>query len=110
MLVPAWWTYHECVASSHTGRDTTARRARAHARCSKCALQLRGSEPLWHGTISAHTRLALSAAGARKSLGKSAAERYAPEVNGTILIVDDDEDTAVLLRDSLRKRGFDVDA
>ena len=33
-----------------------------------------------------------------------------PEVNGTILIVDDDEDTAVLLRDSLRKRGFDVDA
>jgi two-component system response regulator AtoC len=31
-------------------------------------------------------------------------------VNGTILIVDDDDDTAVLLRDSLRKRGFDVDA
>jgi two-component system response regulator HydG len=31
-------------------------------------------------------------------------------VNGTILIVDDDEDTAVLLRDSLRKRGYDVDA
>jgi two-component system response regulator HydG len=31
-------------------------------------------------------------------------------VNGTILIVDDEEDTAVLLRDSLRKRGFDVDA
>jgi DNA-binding response OmpR family regulator len=31
-------------------------------------------------------------------------------VNGNILIVDDDEDTAVLLRDSLRKRGFDVDA
>jgi len=31
-------------------------------------------------------------------------------VNGTILIVDDDDDTAVLLRDSLRKRGFAVDA
>jgi two-component system response regulator HydG len=31
-------------------------------------------------------------------------------VNGTILIVDDDEDTAVLLRDSLRKRGYDVEA
>jgi len=31
-------------------------------------------------------------------------------VNGTILIVDDDDDTAVLLRDSLRKRGFDADA
>jgi two-component system response regulator HydG len=31
-------------------------------------------------------------------------------VTGTILIVDDDEDTATLLRDSLRKRGFDVDA
>jgi two-component system response regulator HydG len=31
-------------------------------------------------------------------------------VNGTILIVDDDDDTAVLLRDSLRKRGYDVDA
>ena len=31
-------------------------------------------------------------------------------MNGTILIVDDEEDTAVLLRDSLRKRGFDVDA
>ena len=31
-------------------------------------------------------------------------------MNGTILIVDDDEDTAILLRDSLRKRGFDVDA
>jgi DNA-binding NtrC family response regulator len=31
-------------------------------------------------------------------------------VNGTILIVDDDDDTAVLLRDSLRKRGFDVDS
>ena len=31
-------------------------------------------------------------------------------MNGTILIVDDDDDTAVLLRDSLRKRGFDVDA
>jgi DNA-binding NtrC family response regulator len=31
-------------------------------------------------------------------------------VNGTILIVDDDDDTALLLRDSLRKRGFAVDA
>ena len=31
-------------------------------------------------------------------------------MNGTILIVDDDDDTAVLLRDSLRKRGFDVDS
>jgi two-component system response regulator HydG len=31
-------------------------------------------------------------------------------VNGTILIVDDDDDTAILLRDSLRKRGFAVDA
>jgi len=31
-------------------------------------------------------------------------------VNGSILIVDDEDDTAVLLRDSLRKRGFDVDA
>ena len=31
-------------------------------------------------------------------------------MNGTILIVDDDDDTAVLLRDSLRKRGYDVDA
>jgi two-component system response regulator HydG len=31
-------------------------------------------------------------------------------VNGNILIVDDDDDTAILLRDSLRKRGFDVDA
>jgi len=31
-------------------------------------------------------------------------------VTGTILIVDDDDDTATLLRDSLRKRGFDVDA
>jgi DNA-binding NtrC family response regulator len=31
-------------------------------------------------------------------------------VNGTILIVDDDDDTAVLLRDSLRKRGYDVEA
>ena len=31
-------------------------------------------------------------------------------MNGTILIVDDDDDTAVLLRDSLRKRGFAVDA
>ena len=31
-------------------------------------------------------------------------------MDGTILIVDDDEDTAILLRDSLRKRGFDVDA
>jgi two-component system, NtrC family, response regulator AtoC len=31
-------------------------------------------------------------------------------VNGTILIVDDDDDTAVLLRDSLRKRGYDVDS
>ena len=39
-----------------------------------------------------------------------AAERYDLAVNGTILIVDDDDDTAVLLRDSLRKRGFDVDA
>ncbi len=32
------------------------------------------------------------------------------DVTGTILIVDDEEDTALLLRDSLRKRGFDVDA
>ena len=39
-----------------------------------------------------------------------AVERYDLAVNGTILIVDDDDDTAVLLRDSLRKRGFDVDA
>ncbi len=39
-----------------------------------------------------------------------AEERYDLAVNGTILIVDDDDDTAVLLRDSLRKRGFDVDA
>ena len=31
-------------------------------------------------------------------------------MTGTILIVDDEEDTAILLRDSLRKRGFDVDA
>jgi two-component system, NtrC family, response regulator AtoC len=31
-------------------------------------------------------------------------------VNGTILIVDDDDDTAVLLRDSLRKRGFEVES
>ena len=31
-------------------------------------------------------------------------------MNGNILIVDDDEDTATLLRDSLRKRGFDVEA
>ncbi|HEU4732489.1 MAG TPA: sigma-54 dependent transcriptional regulator [Kofleriaceae bacterium] len=31
-------------------------------------------------------------------------------MNGTILIVDDDEDTAVLLRDLLRKRGLDVTA
>ena len=30
-------------------------------------------------------------------------------MDGSILIVDDDEDTALLLRDSLRKRGFDVD-
>ncbi|HEY1548501.1 MAG TPA: sigma-54 dependent transcriptional regulator [Kofleriaceae bacterium] len=31
-------------------------------------------------------------------------------MTGNILIVDDEEDTALLLRDSLRKRGFDVDA
>jgi two-component system response regulator HydG len=31
-------------------------------------------------------------------------------MNGTILIVDDDEDTAALLRDLLRKRGLDVTA
>ena len=31
-------------------------------------------------------------------------------MNGSILIVDDEDDTAVLLRDSLRKRGFDVDS
>ncbi len=31
-------------------------------------------------------------------------------MNGTILIVDDEDDTAVLLRDSLRKRGFEVDS
>ena len=31
-------------------------------------------------------------------------------MNGTILIVDDDEDTAALLRDLLRKRGFDATA
>ena len=31
-------------------------------------------------------------------------------MNGTILVVDDEEDTAVLLRDSLRKRGFDVES
>ncbi len=30
-------------------------------------------------------------------------------MNGTILIVDDDDDTAILLRDSLKKRGFDVE-
>ena len=29
-------------------------------------------------------------------------------MNGTILIVDDDDDTAVLLRDSLRKRGYEA--
>jgi DNA-binding NtrC family response regulator len=44
------------------------------------------------------------------SLDSPAAERYDLAVNGTILIVDDDDDTAVLLRDSLRKRGFDVDS
>ncbi len=43
-------------------------------------------------------------------MAPSAEERYDLHVNGTILIVDDDDDTAVLLRDSLRKRGFDVDA
>ena len=43
-------------------------------------------------------------------LDSPAAERYDLAVNGTILIVDDDDDTAVLLRDSLRKRGFDVDS
>ena len=32
------------------------------------------------------------------------------DVTGNILIVDDEEDTALLLRDSLRKRGFDVDS
>jgi CheY-like chemotaxis protein len=32
------------------------------------------------------------------------------DVTGTILIVDDEEDTALLLRDSLRKRGFDADS
>ncbi|CAN5292541.1 sigma-54 dependent transcriptional regulator [soil metagenome] len=32
------------------------------------------------------------------------------DVTGTILIVDDEEDTALLLRDSLRKRGFEVDS
>src|SRR5262249_47688266 len=37
-------------------------------------------------------------------------ERYVFQVNGSILIVDDEDDTAVLLRDSLRKRGFDVDS
>src|ERR1700679_4082745 len=30
-------------------------------------------------------------------------------MSGSILVVDDEEDTAILLRDSLRKRGFDVD-
>ena len=30
-------------------------------------------------------------------------------MNGSILIVDDDDDTAMLLRDSLRKRSFDVE-
>jgi two-component system response regulator HydG len=43
-------------------------------------------------------------------LNSLAAERYDHAVNGNILIVDDDDDTAILLRDSLRKRGFDVDA
>src|SRR4029078_434201 len=46
----------------------------------------------------------------RRCVDSPAAERYDLAVNGTILIVDDDDDTAVLLRDSLRKRGFDVDA
>ena len=32
------------------------------------------------------------------------------DLTGNILIVDDEEDTALLLRDSLRKRGFDVDS
>ncbi len=32
------------------------------------------------------------------------------DVTGNILIVDDEEDTALLLRDSLRKRGFDVES
>jgi DNA-binding NtrC family response regulator len=36
--------------------------------------------------------------------------RKADPMNGTILIVDDDEDTAALLRDLLRKRGFDATA
>ena len=31
-------------------------------------------------------------------------------MHGSILIVDDDDDTAMLLRDSLRKRSFDVEA
>jgi len=48
--------------------------------------------------------------GPRCYLDSLAAERYDLAVNGTILIVDDDEDTAILLRDSLRKRGFPVDA
>ena len=48
--------------------------------------------------------------GSRCCLDSLAAERYDHAVNGTILIVDDDDDTAVLLRDSLRKRGFDVDS
>ncbi len=36
--------------------------------------------------------------------------RKADPMKGTILIVDDEEDTAVLLRDLLRQRGFDVTA
>ena len=39
-----------------------------------------------------------------------AEERYDHPVTGTILIVDDDDDTAVLLRDSLRKRGFSTES
>src|SRR4051812_1334501 len=37
-------------------------------------------------------------------------DEKADPMNRTILIVDDDEDTAALLRDLLRKRGFDATA
>ena len=37
-------------------------------------------------------------------------DEMADSMNGTILIVDDDEDTAALLRDLLRRCGLDVTA
>lgn len=33
-----------------------------------------------------------------------------PRANAKILVVDDEEDTAMLLQDLLRRRGYDVDA